>query len=329
MVSQAPAGHAVALDDLLGHLMLVICAATARLLYGSSAAVGGVRDAGVAVALSLTLTRGAWVGVAVGVAVLFLSKDFRLLAVIPIVVVGGILLAPQEVIDRGKTMFDRKDLTSLDRVAMLQAGVAIVKDYPLTGVGPDQIERVYPRYRVAGAVKATNPHLHNVPMQIAAERGLPALGAWIWFVIAAFAACQAGADRAEQEPLRRGARRHGGDARRGIDGVQLRRFRVPDAAARDHHVAVRGQSRRRTAVVNISLLPAISTARAHALIDHFASRRITVVGDVMLDRFLIGRVNRMSPEAPVPVVVFDHEEVRLGGAANVANNLRELGAAVD
>jgi D-beta-D-heptose 7-phosphate kinase/D-beta-D-heptose 1-phosphate adenosyltransferase len=54
-----------------------------------------------------------------------------------------------------------------------------------------------------------------------------------------------------------------------------------------------------------------------------------VVGDVMLDRFLIGRVSRMSPEAPVPVVVFDHEEIRLGGAANVANNLRELGGAVD
>jgi rfaE bifunctional protein kinase chain/domain len=81
--------------------------------------------------------------------------------------------------------------------------------------------------------------------------------------------------------------------------------------------------------VTISLLPEISTARAHELIDRFASRRITVVGDVMLDRFLIGRVSRMSPEAPVPVVVFDHEEFRLGGAANVANNLRELGATVD
>jgi rfaE bifunctional protein kinase chain/domain len=81
--------------------------------------------------------------------------------------------------------------------------------------------------------------------------------------------------------------------------------------------------------VNISLLPEISAGRAHELIDQFASRRITVVGDVMLDRFLIGRVSRISPEAPVPVVVFDREEFRLGGAANVANNLRELGAAVD
>ncbi len=81
--------------------------------------------------------------------------------------------------------------------------------------------------------------------------------------------------------------------------------------------------------MSIAELPAISQARAHELIDTFSTRRITVVGDVMLDRFLIGRVSRMSPEAPVPVVVFDHEEFRLGGAANVANNLRELGATVD
>jgi D-glycero-beta-D-manno-heptose-7-phosphate kinase len=81
--------------------------------------------------------------------------------------------------------------------------------------------------------------------------------------------------------------------------------------------------------VSIAELPAISTARAHELIDRFSSRRITVVGDVMLDRFLVGRVSRISPEAPVPVVIFENEEFRLGGAANVANNLRELGGSVD
>jgi rfaE bifunctional protein kinase chain/domain len=81
--------------------------------------------------------------------------------------------------------------------------------------------------------------------------------------------------------------------------------------------------------VSVAELPSISQARAHELIDKFSSRRITVVGDVMLDRFLIGRVSRMSPEAPVPVVVHDHDEYRLGGAANVANNLRELGGGVD
>jgi O-antigen ligase len=166
-----------------GTLMLVICGATARILYGNSGRLWAafVMPA-LIVALSLTLTRGAWVGVAFGVAALLLSKDFRLLALIPIVIVGGLLLAPPELINRASSIFDRKDLTSRDRIAMLEAGVAIVRDYPLTGVGPDQIERVYPRYRVPDAVKPNNPHLHNVPMQIAAERGLPALGAWIWFV---------------------------------------------------------------------------------------------------------------------------------------------------
>ena len=51
-----------------------------------------------------------------------------------------------------------------------------------------------------------------------------------------------------------------------------------------------------------------------------------VVGDVMLDRYWFGDVTRISPEAPVPVVRFKHQEERLGGAANVANNCAQLGA---
>ncbi len=167
-----------------GTLMLVICAATARLLYGSSGRLwAAFIMPALLVALSLTLTRGAWVGVAVGVAAILLSKDFRLLVLIPIAIAGASLLAPPELINRAGSIINPKDLTNRDRVAMLQAGVAIVKDYPLFGVGPDQIERIYPYYRVPDAVKPTNPHLHNVPMQIAAERGLLALGAWLWFVV--------------------------------------------------------------------------------------------------------------------------------------------------
>ena len=53
-----------------------------------------------------------------------------------------------------------------------------------------------------------------------------------------------------------------------------------------------------------------------------------VVGDVMVDRFIVGDVGRISPEAPVPVVRFQSEYIRLGGAANVAHNLAALGARV-
>jgi D-beta-D-heptose 7-phosphate kinase/D-beta-D-heptose 1-phosphate adenosyltransferase len=63
------------------------------------------------------------------------------------------------------------------------------------------------------------------------------------------------------------------------------------------------------------------------LVRRFEQQAVAVVGDVMLDHFLVGSVERISPEAPVPVVHFDHDEYRLGGAANVAHNVAALGAA--
>ena len=76
------------------------------------------------------------------------------------------------------------------------------------------------------------------------------------------------------------------------------------------------------------LLP-LTTGRAADIVGRFGRSKLVIVGDVMLDQFLVGRVNRISPEAPVPVVEFDHEEHRLGGAANVAHNARALGAVVE
>ncbi len=73
---------------------------------------------------------------------------------------------------------------------------------------------------------------------------------------------------------------------------------------------------------------AIAPDRARDLINRFARLNVCVVGDVMLDRFVVGRVTRISPEAPVPVVRFEREYSRLGGAGNVAQNLRALGANV-
>ena len=74
--------------------------------------------------------------------------------------------------------------------------------------------------------------------------------------------------------------------------------------------------------------PAVSARRLTALMRRFAETRLLVVGDVMLDRFVWGEVERISPEAPVPVVRVVSDERRLGGAANVAANLRGLGARV-
>ena len=59
----------------------------------------------------------------------------------------------------------------------------MIRDHPLVGVGPNMVEPLYPQYRVADAVEKVDQHLHNVPLQIAAERGLPALAAWLSFVV--------------------------------------------------------------------------------------------------------------------------------------------------
>ena len=64
------------------------------------------------------------------------------------------------------------------------------------------------------------------------------------------------------------------------------------------------------------------------LFETFKNKKILVIGDVMLDRYMIGDVQRISPEAPVPVVELKKEEDRLGGAANVALNIISLGAEV-
>ena len=59
----------------------------------------------------------------------------------------------------------------------------MVRAHPLVGVGPNMVEVLYGEYREPDAIERVNPHLHNVPVQIAAERGLPALIVWLWFVV--------------------------------------------------------------------------------------------------------------------------------------------------
>ncbi|MDT8272983.1 MAG: PfkB family carbohydrate kinase, partial [Desulfomonilia bacterium] len=72
----------------------------------------------------------------------------------------------------------------------------------------------------------------------------------------------------------------------------------------------------------------IEKKRLKRIFEAMRSRSIMVIGDLMLDQYIWGRVERISPEAPVPVVEVQEERFKLGGAGNVANNLLSLGAAV-
>jgi O-antigen ligase len=182
-----------------GVIMLVACTAMARILFRPHDRVWAMLIMpALVVALALTLSRNAWVGACAGIGALFLLRDFRLIALLPVVVGLFIAVAPAQLTERFYSSFRLVDLargtattqstvkSNQDRLAMIRSGFRIVQDHPLVGVGPDMIIRVYPAYRDPRAVQQLNSHLHNVPLQIAAERGLVALAIWCWFVIVLF-----------------------------------------------------------------------------------------------------------------------------------------------
>jgi rfaE bifunctional protein kinase chain/domain len=75
----------------------------------------------------------------------------------------------------------------------------------------------------------------------------------------------------------------------------------------------------------IARIPQFASALAESIVDSFGGRRVLVVGDLMLDEYLMGEVRRISPEAPVPVVEITHRAHVPGGASNVAANIASLG----
>jgi len=172
-----------------GLLMLVICAAASRLIFGRRGRTWpALVMPALIVALALTLGRSAWIGASVAIALLLALKDVRLTILLPIFIALLFAIAPGLVTKRVMSIFDVQEPTNQDRLAMIEIGARIVHDHPLTGVGPNMIPRVYEQYRPDYAINKINPHLHNVPLQIAAERGLPALAVWLWFIVALFVA---------------------------------------------------------------------------------------------------------------------------------------------
>ena len=167
-----------------GVLMLVIGVALARVLFGERDRTwAALVMPALTVAVAVSLSRNAWVGACAAAALLLALKDFRLLAILPILAAMFFAVAPGVITSRFMSIFNLQDPTNRDRMAMLREGRHMIGAHPLTGVGPNMVIKVYPEYRDPEAVEALNPHLHNVPLQIAAERGLPALAAWGWFIL--------------------------------------------------------------------------------------------------------------------------------------------------
>lgn len=143
--------------------------------------------------LNLTLlinqSRNAWVALVVVAAALLLLRGRRWLwACLPLAV-ALVLLAPVPLVHRMVSVVDLEDPSNYDRLAMLEAGLDMIAERPVTGLGPEMVEERYPVYRPPTAPRYQRPHLHNSYLQIAAERGLPTLLAHCaWMALALTAA---------------------------------------------------------------------------------------------------------------------------------------------
>ncbi len=159
---------------------------------------------GAVVVIGLTMTRSAWIGCFAGALVYGLCRlvpgrqprrgpparrwaVWGVALLVALVLGATVLLSlagPEALYARGASIFSLENPTNRDRLAMAATGLRIVRAHPLLGVGPGLVERVYPAWRVEWAVKENNPHLHNDLLQIAAERGLLGLAAWLWLMAA-------------------------------------------------------------------------------------------------------------------------------------------------
>jgi len=142
-----------------------------------------------ALALGLTYVRGAWLGFALGAAgcALALRRRRLVLGVLAGVVIAALVAEPG-VLYRLRTIGDLTDDTARDRLAMLDAGLRLAREHPITGVGPGQVKHLYPVWASPEALRRSTSHLHDTPLQIVVERGVPGLAAWIAIWVAFFGA---------------------------------------------------------------------------------------------------------------------------------------------
>ncbi len=152
-------------------------------------------------AMVLTFTRNAYVGaIAAAVSYLIVRRPRGVLLLAP-ALVALFLIVPGSVRARFVSIGDLRDGSNWDRVLMLRAGMRMVADSPIFGIGPDEVRPLYPFYRDPEARDWNVPHLHNNVVQIAAANGLFACAAYL-ALMGIFFVHTARALRRETEPGR-------------------------------------------------------------------------------------------------------------------------------
>ena len=141
----------------------------------------------VATSLVLNFTRGVWLGCIVATLYIVARWKPRTLWAIPVLLVVAYLAAPSMIRRRVSLAFHPTDDPALAiRLEMWGAGLRMVREHPWVGVGPENIPLVYTQYLPPGTTPMVgyHDHLHDNFLQLAAERGLPCLAAWLWFMLA-------------------------------------------------------------------------------------------------------------------------------------------------
>ena len=129
--------------------------------------------------LLLTFTRSVWIGWLAAVLVMILLTRPRLLAYAAPALLIFVTFMPMNLFARLASTFDSRQSSNLDRIRMLEAGVEMIKDHPVFGVGPANVKEVYPLYKKHDAPRFRPPHLHNNIVQLWAERGILGLVAYL------------------------------------------------------------------------------------------------------------------------------------------------------
>ena len=171
-----------------GLLLLFSCMALSMLLFSRDRTryIWGLGFLLSFVALVLTQTRSAWLGLVIAASlILFLYKP-KALIIVPLAVGLFYLVSPQPIKKRAMSIFSLKNYNKL-RIEYMRAGLRIIGDFPLFGTGPDTVDLVFqnPKYGLSEEAKK-NVHLHNNILQTGAERGIPTLLAWLTFMVWVF-----------------------------------------------------------------------------------------------------------------------------------------------
>lgn len=133
--------------------------------------------------LLLTFTRSVWLGWGAAVLVLAMLTRAPWRAFILPAALWFLILMPLPLFGRLMSTFDPSQSSNFDRIRMLEAGIEMIKDQPLLGVGPANVKEVYPLYKRHDAPRSRPPHLHNNVVQLWAERGILGLAAYVMLMV--------------------------------------------------------------------------------------------------------------------------------------------------